>query len=246
MKISRMKILSFLTIIVIMLAVILSNSSVFAEGESCTIKLSADSTTVKKGETITVTIKATNINAGTGIMGFAGELVYDSSDFDVEVTKTSQWSTPTCVAKDGSVTIQTQKSDLTPVTTDQELVKISLTAKSDATEDTKKIKLSNIEMTMETTPNTFKVSDVTASIKVEGASTEVVNTNTNTNININTNTNKNTNTNNNAVVNINTNTNTNNLPKSGIDGTESFIIVPILVCLFASIVFFIKYRKISE
>lgn len=243
MKVNKMKKLSLLVTLVLMLVISLGSFSVFAEGESCTIKLAAESTSVKKGETITVTIKATNINAGTGIMGFAGELVYDANDFDVEVTKANQWSTPTCVAKDGSITIQTERSDLTPTTSDQEMVKISLTAKSDTTEGTKKIKLSNIEMSMEAEPKTFTVSEVSASIKIEGTSTEnIIINNTNVNTNVNNNTNKNTN----AVVNTNTNTNTNTLPKSGIDGAQSFIIVPIVICLFASIVFFIKYKKIYE
>ncbi|MNT92658.1 hypothetical protein D3C72_2339780 [compost metagenome] len=79
---------------------------------------------------------------------------------------------------------------------------------------------------------------------MDAASTtnNIVNTNTNTNINMNTNTNST----NNAILNMNTNTNTNNLPNSGIDGTQAYIIVPIIICIFASIVFFIKYRKIYE
>lgn len=249
MKINKRSVLSVLVTILLIVFMAIGSRNVYAEGESCTIKLSADSTTVKKGQTITVTIKATNINAGTGIIGFAGQLTFTSSDFDVEVTKTTDWATPTLIAKDGSISIQTERTDLTPKTTDQDMVKIALTAKSDTQDGIKKIKLSNIEMTIEKEPNTFKVDDVTASIKVDPAdSTNTNNTVLNTNINImNATNNTKTNTNsNNTVTNMNTNTNTNNLPNSGIGGTQAFIFVPIVMCIFASVVFFIKYKKIYE
>ena len=74
----RNVILLFFIVILIALT-----TNVMAEDEACKITMSADKTTVKSGDIVTVNLLMSNINKSTGIARFGGILEYPEDIFEI-------------------------------------------------------------------------------------------------------------------------------------------------------------------
>ena len=77
------KLLSMTIIAIVVLAMSVVN--VYAAGESVGIKITPNPTTVKAGETVTITFSTTNFKAITsanGLAGISGTISYDKTKFE--------------------------------------------------------------------------------------------------------------------------------------------------------------------
>lgn len=157
--------IGFIALIIMMMMVMLAKPSMAAD-YSCDVSLLGNKTEVKKGEAITILVKVTNIEAGEGIGTFNGTLEYDKNVFDCKVLgdDDGKWQVTAFIEND----ITMNKTNLEASAEDQTIAKIILTAKSDATAGKYPFKLTKMQFS--TGPETFDVSDVSATITIAGES----------------------------------------------------------------------------
>ena len=130
------------TIILIIFLIVFSLSAVYAESEqySCVVRMAQNKTDIKSGETVIITLKITNIDVEDGINAFDGVIKYDENIFNVSLEKTENWSTPEEISG-GHITVSTLGQEY--VKTNQEVVKILLTAKENAIPGTYNVEIDN-------------------------------------------------------------------------------------------------------
>lgn len=208
-----------------------------ATGDSYKIGLSASKTTLKAGETVTISLKVSDIKIQSGEKGigsYEGSIVYDANVFeDVKMKGNDLWDTPTL--NQGRFT--SVRSDGMCVSEAQEIATITLKVKENATAGNTKIQIKNFEAS--NAKENISTADTEVTVKVEGTTSNVNNTitgetnttNTTNKITGGTNTNK-----------INSGSTTQSrLPKAGISST---IIVFIVIGAVAGIYTYIRYKKI--
>lgn len=256
------KIKGLVVLLLIMMIMSITGKSRAAD-YSCKVSLLGNKTEIKKGETVTLLVKASEIQAGEGIAAFNAMLEYDSDAFECTVSSDDDenWQKQGLVENSLSMT----RSDLVANSSDQTIAKIVLKAKSNATTGKKTFKLTKMEFS--TGNDTFSVADVSTSITIvddTGSGTGNSNQNTN-NTNTNTNTSGNISngagnglTNNGSTGSINngnsaTDTNikntstitnpsssSNNIPKTGV---TDVLIIGEIIGTIAAIVFYVKYKR---
>ncbi|MBR3134556.1 MAG: hypothetical protein IKG56_03755 [Clostridia bacterium] len=115
------------------------------ETQTCDLELVGNKTELKNGETITFEVKASNIEAGNGIVMFESLLDYDSSiiNCEIETDDTMEWDKLGLVDK--YVTLM--RKDLQPSSENQTIAKITISAKENATKGQQTIKLKNVKFT---------------------------------------------------------------------------------------------------
>lgn len=158
-KIIKSKSMLMLLLIIMMIAI---TGTSMAANYSCKISLQSDKTQIKKGESITILVKATDINAGEGIVAFNAMLEYNSDIFDckVEGSDDGEWSKTSLLENSLSMC----RSDLVENSKDQVIAKIVLTAKTNAPIGKQILKLTSIDFTGG--EQTFSVDDVTGTITI--------------------------------------------------------------------------------
>lgn len=149
--------------LLLIMIITLSKPSMAAD-YTCDVSLLGNKTEVKKGESITILVKATNIDAGEGIGTFNATLEFDKDVFDCKVLGDDEgkWQVTAFIEND----ITMNKTNLEASAEDQTIAKIVLTAKSDAEVGKYPFKLTKIQFS--TGPETFEVSDVSATITIAG------------------------------------------------------------------------------
>ena len=159
------KMIRKMQIVLIIFVIIIAGIGVksLAADYTLTLTLDADKAEIKAGETVTLSIKVSNIQAGEGIAIYNTIVEYDESVFDLKVQSDSAGAWTTTLIEN-SLTLT--KANYEATSKDQEIGKILLTAKSGATLGKQTIKLTNNEFSDATS---FSVSDVSKTVeKVSG------------------------------------------------------------------------------
>ena len=129
----------------------------------CELLITEDKEYIAAGETITLELKATQINAATGITMFETLLNYDSDMFECEIIddENIEWKKIGFVDKYCTMA----RNDLTPSTEDQVIAKIAIKAKENIEPGQYTFGLSQIKFTLDDdqsfyVPDENKVIDV--------------------------------------------------------------------------------------
>lgn len=156
------KITKKIMIILILFTVLIASINIksFAADYTCTLTVEADKTKIKAGESVTLSIKVSNINAGVGIAIFNTTLEYDANVFDVAL-KADDAGAWTNTKIENSLTFT--KADYEATTKDQEIGKVVLTAKKDVNVGEQKITFKKNEFSEATT---FSVPDITKTVEI--------------------------------------------------------------------------------
>lgn len=156
----KSKIKSLLILLIVMLLIMTGTS--MAADYTCKVSLFANTSTseVKKGESVTLLVKVTEIQAEGGIASLNAELEYDADVFDCEVTGADEWGNANFFEN----VLFVSRKDYTTSSKDQTVAKIVLTAKADASVGKQTIKLKGMEFSTGT--ETFSVNDVSCTITV--------------------------------------------------------------------------------
>ena len=251
-------------IIFILFAVLISLVSIksFAAEEeyTCTLTIDSDKTKIAAGESVTFSIKVSDINAGDGIAIFNTTLEYDANVFDIKL-KPDDAEVWTNAKVENSLTFT--KADYEATTQDQEIGKVELTAKQDVELGKQTITFKKNEFSDKTV---FSVADITKTIEIvkestggnnpdpenPGNNTSGGNTNTPSGGNTNTPSGGNTNTPSGGSTNkpsgsgtgssgsINSGKSDTTLPKTGV---QEYLIGAIVVAVIVAIGFYIKYKR---
>lgn len=171
---------SLVILLCIMIIVSITGTSIAAD-YSCKVELIGNKTELKQGDSVTILVKATNIQAGEGIASFSTMLDYDANIFECTVSGDDEGNWQKQGFIENSLTMT--RSDLLANSNDQTIAKIVLTAKSDAPSGKQTFKLT--EMEFSTGEETFSVADVSNDITItdgngSGNGSENVDKNTNT------------------------------------------------------------------
>lgn len=136
-----------------------------AEGDSYSLKMSADKTKVKAGETITISLKLDNIKIESGEKGigsYEGSLIYDTKIFEsVKMAGNDDWDTP--FQNEGRFTAA--RSDGECVSEAQEIATIKLKVKSDAKEGETTIEIKDFSAS--NAVENIKTADSNIKVKIE-------------------------------------------------------------------------------
>lgn len=205
----------FFVILLIAILVTIQGTMVKAVDATMKVALSSTTTTVSKGQEVTVLVGISDVNVGDGINTFQATLNYDTDVFtSVNIEGTNDWVKQTYNSSKG-IFILTYTNMLT--SKEQGIAKITFKVKEDTTKTTGKISLTSIEAAnpdAKATP-----SDASITIKIGADNNNNNNNNTNNNNTNNSNTSNN-NTNNSNTNNSNTNNNTNNANNVGTTNTN--------------------------
>lgn len=240
-------------IIFILFAVLISGANIksFAaeDNYTCTLTIDSDKTKIAAGESVTFSIKVSDINAGNGIAMFTTTVEYDTNVFDIKVQSTDNGVWTVVANIEGSITFSTSNYETT--TQDNEIGKVILTAKQgvEIGEQTVIFKKNDFS-----DKNTFTVPDITKTIEIieegnnpdpekPGNNTSGGNTNTPSGGNTNKPSGGSTNKPSVSVTNsgyINSGKSNTTLPKTGV---QEYLIGAIVVAVIVAICFYIKYKR---
>lgn len=241
----RNKIKILIAFLIIMIVVLIAGTSKAAD-YSCKVTLVPDKTEIKKGETVTILVKVSDINAGEGIILCMANLEWDKNVFsecNVTGDDKGEWTRTGFIDEK---TLTMSREDLMPNSADQTIAKITLTAKADATIGEQTIKTTNIEFSTE--EESFNVADASTTITIaENTSGEKPGENPGQNPGEQpgqtpTDTNKDTNNANKDQQNSGLVNTTNKLPNAGIKNI--LLISGIAIVAILGVVSYIRYKKI--
>ena len=228
---------SFISVILVMLIIVLSNVKVnAATGDSYVIKLNADKTTLKSGETITISLDVSDINIQSGDKGigaYEGTISYDTNVFtNMKITGNDKWDTP--MENAGKIT--SVKSDGICISESQNLLKIELTVKDNVSAGNTTIQMKNFKASNGL--ETISTADTSLTVKIEKSDTSS-NPNTNSTDSQNsTSTQKQNNTVN--IVELNKSVATNKIPYAG---ASKIIIYFVIILVVVGVFCYIKYKR---
>ena len=167
-------------IINIVLIALFTNISLAANNYSCRIDLQPNKNQVSQGDTVIYEIKASQINAGNGIVLFSAYVDYDANSFDCRIEGDDEGNWNKMGEVDNYITMT--RSDYKGTNSDQTIAKIILTAKANASSGVKSVGLKNISLTVADEDESFPVQDIYSNITV-GAISNTDNNNNNNNNN---------------------------------------------------------------
>ena len=228
---------SFISVILVMLIIVLSNVKVnAATGDSYVIKLNADKTTLKSGETIIISLDVSDINIQSGDKGigaYEGTISYDTNVFtNMKITGNDKWDTP--MENAGKIT--SVKSDGICISESQNLLKIELTVKDNVSAGNTTIQMKNFKASNGL--ETISTADTSLTVKIEKSDTSS-NPNTNSTDSQNsTSTQKQNNTVN--IVELNKSVATNKIPYAG---ASKIIIYFVIILVVVGVFCYIKYKR---
>lgn len=128
---------------VLIVALLIFTSSVYAANDSFKTALSVNKSQVKKGEEVTVTLKLSDISIESGEKGigaYTAKIDFDSSVLEyVSASGSGKWETP--FYQDKLITATTNDGNV--VNTNQSIATVTLKVKSNATLGDTTIKLTN-------------------------------------------------------------------------------------------------------
>ena len=167
------KIISILILVLFLNIVIkVKGNTVFADNAptnySCNISIEPNKEEIKKGETVTLSVKVSNIQGGDGISGVVFAPVYTTNSFDCDVNSTDSevWERLEYDGASGQYLVST--SGLTPTSEDAIVAEIVLTANENLTAGNQTIELKNIVVNFVTgdTNQNYTVPDKTVTIAI--------------------------------------------------------------------------------
>lgn len=241
-----MKIKKCIILLLIMIIISGINYTVrSANGDSYNVKMNADKTTLKTGDTITISLKLDNIKIESGEKGlgsYEGSIEYDKNIFeDLKMTGNNEWETP--FQNEGRFTAT--RTDGKCISETQEIAKITLKVKDKAKEGDTKIQIKNFSAS--NAIENISTTDASLTVKIEKENNNDIgntnNTSNTTNNNANTNNgNKTGNSTSNQTKNIISNTNAKGtIPKTGVSTPiVIFILISVISCIYG----YIRYKNI--
>lgn len=239
---NRLKIKSFITIIMLITLITISTIVMAATGGNYSVKMSLTSNSkLKAGDTVTVNVNVTSVNALDGIDAIAAAINYDENVFETLSTSsmvaTNEW-TPTYAA---STKMLTLKKD-TKVSKAETVLTIKLKVKDTINVDSTTIKLQEVVASNGIASNggtgDIEVGEISVTInkdKESTGSTEQPKNNITDNTKPNTTVKRNTT--------DNTVTKKSTLPKAGL---QQYGMIAIAVVAIVSIFSYVLYKKISK
>lgn len=228
---------SFISAILIMLIMVLPNVKVnAATGDSYVIKLTADKTTLKSGETITISLNVSDINIQSGDQGigaYEGTISYDTDIFtDMKITGNDKWDTP--MENAGKIT--SVKSDGVCISEAQNLLKIELTVKDNASAGNTTIQMKNFKASNGL--ETISTTDASLTVKIEKTATSSDSNTNSTDGNNSTTTQSKNNTAN--IVELNESVAANKIPYAG---ASKILVYSVIVLIVVGLFCYIKYKR---
>lgn len=220
------------TIAIIVMLITISTLANAATGENYSVgmALSSDSK-LKEGETITVNVKLTSVNAGNGIDTITAALQYDTNVFEAlttsSFTASNEW-TPTYAATSNMITLIKNSK----VKAAETVLTIKLKVKSSISVESTTITLKEIVASggrvVDGGTGDITVSNASVTINKEKATSTTTNTTTSTT---------------NTTIKDNTVTNLKTLPKTGI---EQVGIIALMVVAIVGVCSYVLYKKTSK
>lgn len=233
---SKMKSLMMIAIIAIMLTIsTIANAST---GDSVGMSLTSNSK-LKEGDTVTVNVNLTSINAGNGIDTITGELSYDTNVFETlstsSFTASNEW-TPSYASSTNMLTVLKNSKVKSPET----VLTITLKVKNTISVNSTTITLKNIVVSggREVDGGTGDIKVNNASVTLSKAQEPASSTEEPTNTPAPQNTVKQ-----NSISKDNTTTKTTTLPKTGL---EQYGVIAIVVVAIIGIFSYGLYKKIEK
>lgn len=221
---------AIIAMIVIMNTVVLAADTNYSAG----ISLASDSK-LKEGETVTINVKLTSVNAGEGIDALTAGIEYDTNVFETlstsNFTSSTSW-TPTFAAQTNKMTALKNEK----VTAAETMFTITLKVKSSISVDSTTIKLKDIVVSGGIVANggtgDISVSNTSVTISKEKEAASITEKPTPTPTPVN-----------NTTVKDTTTTKKTTLPKTGIAqyGTIAIVVVAII-----GIFSYVLYKKIAK
>lgn len=231
--IQKTKIRSLFCIAIIAMIIIMNTAVLAAEANySAGISLSSSSK-LKEGETVTINVKLTSVNAGAGIDALTAGIEYDTNVFETlstsNFTSSTSW-TPTFAASTNKMTgLKSEK-----VTSAENMFTITLKAKSEINVDSTTITLKNAVVSGGIIANggtgDIKVNNASVTISKEKEATSItedIKTNTAGNI---------------TILNDKTTSNK-NIPKTGI---EQYVLIALVGIMIVAIFSYAVYKNIAK
>ena len=232
--IQKTKIRSLFCIAIIAMIIIMNTAVLAAEANySAGISLSSSSK-LKEGETVTINVKLTSVNAGAGIDALTAGIEYDTNVFETlstsNFTSSTGW-TPTFAASTNKMTgLKSEK-----ITSSENMFTITLKAKSEINVDSTTITLKNAVVSGGIIANggtgDIKVNNASVTISKEKEATSITEdietTNTAGNI---------------TILNDKTTSNK-NIPKTGI---EQYVLIALVGIMIVAIFSYAVYKNIAK
>lgn len=159
------KVKNLMTIILTIIITMVATKSFAENNYTCRVQLLGNEeqkNNLKKGESITILVKAADIDAGDGIAAYSTVLEYDDEIFSCKATgdDDENWSKIDLIEN----VLTMKRSDMVANGEDQIITKIVLTAKEDAPAGSYTFKLTKISFTAG--EETFTINDVSTTISI--------------------------------------------------------------------------------
>ena len=235
---NNLKVKSLMIVVIMAFMIIVSTIVNASTGDSVAMSLTSGSK-LNEGDTVTVKINLTSINAGNGIDTITGQLSYDTNVFEALSTSSfeasNEW-TPSYAASTNRITALKNSK----VKSAEAVLTITLKVKSTISVDSTTIKLQNIVVSggREVDGGTGDINVNTASVTLSKEKEATSSTETSSN----TSTSKNTSSKNTKTKDTTT-SKTKTLPKTGL---EQYGMVAIVVVAVIGIASHVLYKKIEK
>lgn len=230
---SNFKMKSLMAIVIIAIMLTISTIANASTGDSVGMSLTSGSK-LKEGDTVTVNVNLTSINAGNGIDTITAELAYDTSVFETlsssSFTASNDW-TPSYASSTNMLTVLKNSKVKSP----EAVMTITLKVKSAISVNSTTITLKNIVVSggREVDGGTGDINVNNASVTLSKAQEPTSSTEQPTN----------TPAKQNIIAKDNTTSKTSTLPKTGL---EQFGAVAIVVVAIIGIFSYVLYKKIEK
>lgn len=233
-KVNKKAIIAILTIIML---ITINTIALAASSYSANVSLTSDSK-LKEGDTVTINVNLTSVNAGNSVPALTAQIDYDTSVFETltasDLKSTTGW-TPSFSTKNNGISAMKNEA----VTSAETMFTITLKVKSSISVDSTKVTLKNIVYSGGVTTGDITVNDaiVTLSKDKSGQST----TGEGITISKNNNTASSSSSKNTKVQ--DSTTSKKNLPKTGL---QEYGFVAILVVAIIGVFSYSVYKRISR
>lgn len=229
----------FSTIFIILIMSFCVIGKAYAVDNTCKLNINSSATEIKRGETLTLNLKVSDINMSDGenmLVGIEGTIDYDTEIFkDVKISSTKLTET----TLNENIFIANSSDMVSGVKDGENIITLTLTVKENATIGKTTIKISNVTVA---NVNAVAVNDLTSSIEV-GITESQADNNTDDEKNETT---DNEVVNNDVVTNKTTtaSSNENKTQKYPYTGINKLIVVAIIIVLISLLIFYIKYKNL--
>ena len=237
-KANKKTIIAILTIIML---IAINTIALAASSYSANVSLTSDSK-LKEGDTVTINVNLTSVNAGNSVPALTAQIDYDTSVFETltasDLKSTTGW-TPSFSTKNNGISAMKNEA----VTSAETMFTITLKVKSSISVDSTKVTLKNIVYSGGVTTGDITVNDaiVTLSKDKSGQSTTGETKNDDITISKNNNVASSSSSKNTKVQ--DSTTSKKNLPKTGL---QEYGFVAILVVAIIGVFSYSVYKRISR